>query len=324
MTRIETSITRWQVEDARAEHVDRIRELFKQVFKQEMTHEQWQWKYGNGRGGGVIVRDGDEIVSYFGGAQRRVLFKGEAAVAFQSGDSMVAEKHRGTLSKKGPFYLSVTAFQERYLGHGKPYLLSYGFPNARAMRLAQRLGMYADIGSLVDISWPAQGFPGFHAVDFDFDSTEHQQLLAGLWSTMAAEFSDRSIGVRDLEYLQHRYHAHPTLNYRLQLVYLEADDSLAGILVTRKVDDRLLLVDLVASKAEVRNLIFFGRQLASELECRELYGWLTEVDCHLVAGTGESIAETPLRLPFGVFCEGLNPDEIRDKWFFLCGDSDFL
>ena len=69
-----------------------------------------------------------------------MLFKGDPICAIQCGDSMVATSQRGTLSKKGPFYLSVTAFLEKYVGFDRPYLLSYGFPNERAMRLAERLG----------------------------------------------------------------------------------------------------------------------------------------------------------------------------------------
>jgi hypothetical protein len=68
----------------------------------------------------------------------------------------------------------------------------------------------------------------------------------------------------------------------------------------------------------------FGRHLAHEQNCHELYGWLTEIDCHLVASASLEIGETPLRLPLGVYCEGLKAEEIKDTWFFMCGDSDFL
>ena len=81
---------------------------------------------------------------------------------------------------------------------------------------------------------------------------------------------------------------------------------------------------MVCRKKELRNLVNFGRSLASSSNSIELYGWLTEVDYSLISNTEESIASSPLRLPFGVYREGLDPEEIRDKWFFMCGDSDFL
>ncbi|MBT5379217.1 MAG: GNAT family N-acetyltransferase, partial [Opitutae bacterium] len=230
------------MDDAGPEHVPQIRELFKAAFKEEMSTDQWHWKYDDGRGTGVIVRRGDEVVAYFGGTERRVIYKGEAVCAIQCGDSMVAEAHRGTLSKKGPFYLSVTAFLGKYVGFNRPYLLSYGFPNARAMRLAEHLGMYAEVGNLVDVTWPAQNSSAFNSVEFDFESSEHRHTLNQLWQKMAAEFVDRSIGVRDLEYLRHRYYNHPELNYQLHLVYRRDNEELLGLLVTRQVKDRLLLV----------------------------------------------------------------------------------
>ncbi|NQV69614.1 MAG: GNAT family N-acetyltransferase [Pseudohongiella sp.] len=314
----------WQVDDAKPEHQQQIRELFKSVFKKDMSRSNWEWKYGDGRGAGVIVRTGDEVVAYFGGTERRVLFKGEAVCSIQCGDSMVAQSHRGTLSKKGPFYLSVTAFLDRYVGFERPYLLSYGFPNERAMRLAERLGMYAEVGTMADIAWSAESSAQFESVVFDFESAAHQDAVKQLWSAMAADFADRSIGIRDLDYLRHRYHDHPALNYQLHLVSHKNSSTPFGLLVTRQIDDRLLLVDMVSAKNNIRDLASFGRHLASELNCQDLYGWLTEVDCPLIADTSVIIGEKPLRLPLGVYCEGLQASEVKDSWFFMCGDSDFL
>ena len=141
---------------------------------------------------------------------------------------------------------------------------------------------------------------------------------------MASEFCDRAIGVRDLAYMRHRYHNHPTLDYQLNIVYQHDENHTHGLLVTRQVEDRLMLVDVVCRKQELRNLVSFGRSLASNFDSTQLYGWLTEIDCSLITDSDESIASPPLRLPFGVYRKGLDPEEIRDKWFFMCGDSDFL
>jgi len=314
----------WQVEDARPEHDPQVRKLFNEVFKQPMSEANWQWKYGENRGVGVVVNHGDEPIAYFGGTERRVVFNGEYLVAVQCGDSMVAEAHRGTLSKKGPFYLSVTSFLGQYVGFGLPYLLSYGFPNARAMRLAERLGMYDEIGNLLDVVWKAENDPAYASASLDFESARHQQLISSLWEEMASEFVDRAIGVRDAEYLKYRYHDHPELDYNLNIVSLASSNSPVGLIVTRKVEDRLLLVDVLAAKKDIRHLVQFGKNLAVELNCGEMYGWLTEVDSDLVADTSVIISETPLRLPLGVYSDGLTADDVRDKWFFMCGDSDFL
>jgi len=315
--------SKWAVDDAAPEQTPKILALFHAVFGQDMSSAQWDWKYGEGRGAGVVVCEDDEVVAYFGGMERRILFKGTPVTAFQCGDSMVAREHRGTLSKRGPFFLSVAAFLDRYLGNGRPYLISYGFPNERAMRLAERLGMYTQIGTLFEIYWPADASVNFRSVPFDFDDDGHRNALETLWHVMAEEFDRRAIGVRDLEYLAHRYRDHPMHAYLIQLVFDSSGARLLGIVIARKAEQRLILVDFVARQQEFRSLVCYAKSLAHEEQCSEVFGWMTDIDCHLISGTGENLSELPLRLPFGVYREGLDPEEIRDRWFFLCGDSDF-
>ncbi|MBK51283.1 MAG: hypothetical protein CMQ45_02730 [Gammaproteobacteria bacterium] len=316
--------SKWQVEDAAPEHVPKILALFKEVFGQEMSEAHWDWKYGNGRGAGVIVHEDGDLIAYFGGMERRILFNGTPATAFQCGDSMVARKHRGTLSKKGPFFLSVASFLDRYLGHGRPYLISYGFPNERAMCLAERLGMYTQIGNLFEIYWAAEPSPQFHAVPFDFDDRAHRKALDELWHSMAEQFSGRAIGVRDLEYLSYRYRDHPSHAYLIHLVSDRSAKRVIGIVIARKTENRLILVDFLGRQQEFRDLVRYAKRLASEQDCPEMFGWMTDLDCHLISGTGENREKLPLRLPLGVYREGLDPEEIRDRWFFMCGDSDFM
>jgi hypothetical protein len=331
--------TNWQVADAGPQHIAGIRQLFRSVFGQEMSDAHWQWKYGDGRGLGVVVLQNDEVVAFFGGTERRVLFNGEPLVAMQCGDSMVAPSHRGILTRKGPFYLSVTAFLGQYVGEGLPYLLSYGFPNARAMRLAQRLELYDDVGAMLEVDWRPVAASGLVAQAFDFGDAGHRHLADELWRHMASEFLDRAIGIRDLAYLKQRFYDNPTLDYNFHLVAIPADgpvqtphrpdpaidaENVLGLLVTRRTDEGLLLVDMVGATANLAQLIHYARQLASQMGCRKLYGWLTERDLPLVGATDPIIEKPPLRLPLGVYSPGLSADDVRDRWFFLCGDSDFL
>ena len=321
---IEQNSSNWRVEDAGPEHLDQIRDLFRAVFKSEMSESHWHWKYDGGRGLGIVVLKGDKLVAFFGGTERRVLFKGEPQVAMQCGDSMVAESYRGILTRKGPFYLSVTAFLGKFVGEGLPYLLSYGFPNARAMRLAQRLKLYDDVGSMLEIEWRPESTERYRATRFDFASPAHEQLVGELWANMAAGFHSRTIGVRDLAYLKQRYHDNPSLQYDFQLVSRSDNKRLLGLLITRATDEGLLLVDLVGRKKDLRHLVNYAKNRAGQLGCGKLYGWLTEVDLPLVADTDPIVEKEPLRLPLGVYSPGLTADDVRDSWFFLCGDSDFL
>ena len=128
--------------------------------------------------------------------------------------------------------------------------------------------------------------------------------------------------MRDLEYLAHRYRDHPVHSYIIHLVF-NSDDRVLGIVVARKAEHRLVLVDFVGRQQEFRNLVCYAKSLANKEQCSEMFGWMTDIDCNLISGTGEKPKELPLRLPFGVYREGLDPEEIRDRWFFMCGDSDF-
>lgn len=314
----------WRVSDLNPSHIPQIRKLFKDVFAKDMSDEHWHWKYGDGRGVGVVVEHDDEVICFFGGTERRVLFNGEELCAMQCGDSMVAEAHRGTLSKKGPFYLSVTSFLGQYVGEGLPYLLSYGFPNARAMRLAERLGMYEEVGTMLEVEWSSEQCSDYEGIEFDFASDQHRKCLESLWSKMASEFTDRAIGIRNWAYLKQRFHDHPTQEYQVHIVSFAGNPESLGILVTRRVEDRLLLVDVVAPTRDICHLIRYAKQLAFACQSRDLFGWLTEIDSAVADNTGMRAGEVPLRLPLGIYSPGLRADDVRDKWFFMCGDSDFL
>ncbi len=102
------------------------------------------------------------------------------------------------------------------------------------------------------------------------------------------------------------------------------EDRSLGLLVTRHTDQGLLLVDLVAAKENLPRLVNFARYRAGQLGCGKLYGWLTEIDRPLFAATDPIVDRPPLRLPLGVYSPGLTVAEVKVRWFFLCGDSDFL
>jgi len=292
-----------------------------------MSEIHWHWKYGEGRGVGVVVMESNEVVAFFGGTERRVLFEGDPIVAMQCGDSMVAPSRRGILTRKGPFYLSVTAFLGRFVGTGLPYLLSYGFPNARAMRLAQRLGLYDDVGAMLEVEWHPRTDIDLQARRFDFVDPEDCRLVDSLWQEMAGEFKDRAIGVRDIAYLKQRFLDNPTLSYEFHLVVKrvkeDAEDVL-GLLITRQTDQGLLLVDMVGASRNMCHLVNYARHRAGETRCNKLYGWITARDLPLIAETDPILEKPALRLPLGVYSPGLKAEEVREKWFFLCGDSDFL
>jgi len=131
----------------RPEDKEGIRQLFQEVFKDEMTEALWQWKYERPESKGAVVLKGGKIVAHYGGLGRWVLREGIRCLAVQIGDVMVAAGVRHSVRSNSPFFLVFTTFAEAYLGFDKLFPFAFGFPNVRAYRIAEQLGRLLQSGS---------------------------------------------------------------------------------------------------------------------------------------------------------------------------------
>ncbi|TRZ70650.1 MAG: GNAT family N-acetyltransferase, partial [Rhodocyclaceae bacterium] len=148
-------IPRWRLEYGGEARSEAIRGLFQEVFGHPMSKELWRWKYSDHRGCSLVTWKDDELVAHYGGMARLVDFFAEPRTVVQIGDVMVHPSEQGVLTKKGSFYLTASAFFELKVGYGREYAASFGFPNERAMRLAQTLGLYGEVDRMVEMTWPA-------------------------------------------------------------------------------------------------------------------------------------------------------------------------
>ena len=53
------------------------------------------------------------------------------------------------LSTKGPFQMAASTFLEQSLSQGAPYWIGFGFPNTRAMQVAERLKLFLQLTDAV-------------------------------------------------------------------------------------------------------------------------------------------------------------------------------
>jgi hypothetical protein len=323
--------------EAEPEDSSAIRALFEKVFKHEMSESHWDWKYLHGRGQGVVVKHGDEIVAFYGAVKRIVSSRGELTNTLQCVDTMVDTSQRGSLSKKGPYYLAATTFLQSYIGFDKPYLFGYGFPNARVMKLGEILGVQADIGSVVELEWQPKLAAGLTGSRITLDAGEHGELVTTLWNAMSSSLADRIVVVRDIDYLVYRYNENPSHEYQVHLVASGSDDVL-GVLVTRNANGKLLVLDMVAQLANYPLLISFARDLAARSSLSAVSTWTAEPDVGLFTSsepTVESdnrspdsgntlVREIGVRIPTSVCSPGPSPESLQDAWFLLAGDTDFL
>lgn len=333
--------SKWRAFDAGPEDSPAIRVLFEKVFKHEMSESHWEWKYKHNRGEGVIVKHSEEVVAFYGAVKRRVICRGEATDTLQCVDTMVDTSQRGSLSKKGPYYLAATTFLKKHIGFQKPYLFGFGFPNARVMKLGEILGVQADIGSVIELEWEPKLANGVVGTEITLSAAEHEEIVAELWRRMSADLVDRIAIVRDIDYLLYRYNENPSHDYQTYLVS-NSHSKPIGILITRITDGRLLVLDMVAPLENYPMLIQYARDLAVNNQLSAVSTWLTEPDAALFTDKGLTaqpaeqlqtqsgivsdviVKDIGVRIPTSVCSPGPSPESLQDAWFLLAGDTDFL
>ena len=51
------------------------------------------------------------------------------------------------------FSIQLQVFLEQYVGYASRYLIAFGFPNVRSMRLPQILNLFTPVGKIVGLTW---------------------------------------------------------------------------------------------------------------------------------------------------------------------------
>lgn len=310
-----------------------MRRLFAEVFGHAMSPEHWDWKYGQGHGTGMgLMRDG-RMVAHYGGVSRRVAMFGQPARACQVCDVMVMPSANRALVRRGPLYRVSSGFLQAEVGNDRNHRIAFGFPNQRAHDVANRLGLYGQVDKLVRLSWPAANAAAPDRVRWSaigqagvgFSAAERRGVDR-LWRRMAPAFSDCVLGVRDADWLQYRFLQHPHQRYEVIAVRSRWLRRWLGVLVLRRHEDHLLLLDLVAPPDAVPLLLQTSRHLAAQANVPRLDAWVTQSQAHRLAGPGDTdvaVVDMQIPVPANVHTPGPGPDVLQDRWFLMAGDADF-
>lgn len=333
---------RWQPGRITGRGSEQMRRLFADVFGHEMTAAHWQWKYGDGRGLGIGVwqtatNDGERLVdpplvAHYGGLVRNILYFGRPTRALQCGDVMVATEGRGTLSRQGPVFLSAASCLEHEIGYGTRHFAGFGFPNERAYRLPERLGLYAEVGRMLELVWPARAArPALRLAvrRLNLLDAAADARMNACWNAMQSGLDHAIVGVRDAHYLRQRYCAHPDKSYQIHFVQRRFGGAPLGLLVLRVANDegkglRCEVLDLIGAIEQMPLLIHQARRIAAGLGCTQVFAWVTENMLPLLALPHDAqVHDLHIRIPANAWTPGPAIDEQRGKWWLTGGDTDF-
>lgn len=310
-----------------------MRALFQEIFGHPMSAAHWQWKYATGLGQAVALLDGeDQLVAHYGGLTRPVRAFGERVLACQVCDVMVAPRARRSLARRGPMFNLAASFLEGQIGWGLRHQIGFGFPSARHHGAADRLGLYEAVDRVVELSWPAR--PGPLPARLRRVNLHHGRLSAPavarierLWAAMAAGLRERVLGERNADWVQWRYLDRPELQYELHWVLSPWLRRPLGLLVLRRREDALELLDLIGPLPRFGLLVQAARQLAHAAGLPLLRLWITASQRGLFQSADPQHEPTEKNLhidvPACAHTPGPAPAVYRGRWFLMAGDADF-
>ena len=301
-------------------------ELFEEVFKEKMSKEFWSWKYAQHgmKWRGVCAVKGGKVVGHYNGIGRNILYFGQHKKAIASGDTMVSPKARGGIKQNSPFYTMVKIWVEMNLGYNQEFLLSFGFPNKRVMALSKAVGLYAEVDTITEIHWQTTQVNSADTnVEKYLDHVKTDAEILTVWRNMAGDFKDALIGVRNIAYLKHRYINHPKFEYKIYLVY-SSEKNLQGVFVLKQENKVALLMDVITQKENFSLIVSEALKKAHKNKSDTMKCWITTskakfLDCH-----SATLNKIDVAIPTSNFTPGFDPETIRNKWFLMYGDTDFI
>lgn len=319
---------RWKLAVVTAADKAVVRQLFDEVFApQQMTEAHWEWKYGQPRGLGIAAWREGKMVAHYGAVRREIHYFGLPKPAIQIADVMVAASERRILTRQGAFFLTAATFPECYVGYGAEAWLGYGFPTDRAMKVGERLGLYAPVGNMVELCWQTKAAASHlwtrirhlqpHQVE------QNQVIVNQLWQQMAANLPDALVGVRDWKYVEHRYLQHPYKHYELLFISRRLTAQALAVAIIHRQGDTCQLIDFIGDLRHIPETLRQVRRMAGVWGMKQVVVWITE---NFTTAFSKLQKAKPLdiQIPHSIWCQGVSPKEVDGHWWLMAGDTDFM
>ncbi len=296
--------------------------LFHEIFNREMTLDEWKWKY-RGKGGNqkvyavVGIDKTYGIIAHYGGIPHSMICRGKEILGLAIGDVMVHPKFRNlSLFKRIASLIPDLAVKDGFI-------LGYGFPNERAMRLPEKLGLYEKIEDVIvaqkEVTFH-NGLARYYYKLFPLDC--YDDRIDRLWNSCKG---DIHLGViRDKSYFSWRYRNHPYLTYEVWGMRKRMGRQLQGIAVLRKEEHQAFIIDLVFKKGMLSPLL---KKIENHLvSCAKsnVTLWAPPFLKSSLADSGFSTTAAGTCIPRTTHKKTLTKDQIQDRFFYTMGDTDFL
>jgi hypothetical protein len=299
--------------------------LFRRCFGHEISQRHWDWKYRGSDRRGVGVTRGQQLVAFYGGMPRELRASGAPWRGIQVGDVMVDPDWRASLSRRGPFQMAASTFLEQMLGPGGPHHVGFGFPNARAMKVAHKLGLYRAVDEVVELAWSAHtAQAGRLTVCTPVDSQEACRHGDALWQEMQKALPETLLGVRDAGYLHWRYVQHPAHAHRWLLLRSRLTRRVMGLVVYRQESSgRWEILDLVGDPRCYAALIRGVQAEVPSTEGQEVFMWMTRSHMFWLADSRPAVRALEVMVPTSVWVPPNHPGSVDGRWWLTGGDTDF-
>jgi hypothetical protein len=298
--------------------------LFEKAFGEPPHSGLWNWKYGGGRGVSVIARREGRLVAHYGCVTRAILWQGRPARAVQICDVMVDPAERGVMTRHGAFCMAARASQESIIGADDRYLCGFGFPNHRHMVLGDRAGLYVEVESMVELGWACRTRkPSLATTARRVRVTDHVPVIDVLWAQMTRDLTEAMVGVRDANYLQYRYEEHPRFHYEIHLISRRWGTPL-GLLVLRREGDLCRLIDAVGPLRYGPLWVEYARRIAAAGGAVRLLAWISSAQASRLETADSSRQPLDIKIPANRYIERVPVMELKNRWWLMMGDTDFM
>lgn len=249
---------------------EQARNLFSLAYGgREYTQDTWEWIFHNNpfsKENITSLWDGDKLVAMIALTPFLCIYNGQIGLGAQSGTLMARDEYRGVSIQV------LTEYKERY----PEFLISYGFPNRKAFRIATKFCDEQYIGD-VDF-WVAK--PRICDVKYSFSRIDaFKDAHEDLQKEQLGNYSFARIRTKD--YLTWRYLKQPGRNY---LIYDVSDKgNLKGYIVLSNYCENgqkhLQIIDCVFDGLDTFNQILkYCLTKGVEAQCDIVKIWMTYHD----------------------------------------------